>query len=150
MSSLQDRLGAAIARARNEALLSELLANEALTIGDLSGLRGELGEAVRGLTIGELRRGTLAEGVRKTRGKSRAGSPASGGDVETRTPAGRRAYEGKLLATLEAADKPTTAQQLRKAVGGTPDQARRALNRLIDAGKVKYTGRARGTRYALK
>ena len=43
-----------------------------------------------------------------------------------------------------------SAPDLRAAVGGTPDQARRALNRLIEEGSVLYTGKARGTRYRAK
>jgi hypothetical protein len=43
-----------------------------------------------------------------------------------------------------------SAGDVRRQVGGTPLQARAALNRLIEAGKLNYTGRARGTRYTAK
>ena len=40
-----------------------------------------------------------------------------------------------------------SAVEIRGAVGGTPMQARAALNRLIEDGKIKYSGRARSTKY---
>ena len=67
--------------------------------------------------------------------------------VDTRTPAGRDAYDNEVLAAVLAAKSPIGAGELREQVGGTALQARTALNRLIEAGKINYEGRARATRY---
>ena len=66
---------------------------------------------------------------------------------ETKTPAGRKRYDAAVVDAVRAAEGPVSASQLRSVVGGTPLQTRTALNRLIDAGKIKWTGKARGTRY---
>lgn len=68
--------------------------------------------------------------------------------VNTKTAAGRAAFDAAVLESLNAANAPTGASKLRKKVGGTGLQMRTALNRLIDAGKVRYQGRARATKYA--
>jgi len=70
--------------------------------------------------------------------------------VDTRTSSGRDAYDRAILDALKSSNKPTAASTLRGTVGGTADQARRALNRLIENGSVGYTGKARGTRYRSK
>ena len=67
--------------------------------------------------------------------------------VDTRTPAGRDAYDDQVLSAVQAAKSPIGAGELREQVGGTALQARTALNRLIEAGKINYEGRARATRY---
>ena len=126
--------------------MGELLSNGELTIGDLIKVKGDLGDTIRGLTINELRAGGLAKGRRG--GDTTNGTSEDA--VDTRTGAGRRAYQAALLEVLKASSSPVSAPDLRDAVGGTPDQARRALNRLIEDGAVAYTGKARGTRYTAK
>lgn len=84
-----------------------------------------------------------AEG-RKTRsgsGKAKA--------VNTRTPDGRAQYDEALYKALEAAGAPTGAGALIAKVGGTSLQARAALARLIEAGRITWSGKARGTKYSL-
>lgn len=82
--------------------------------------------------------------VRKTRsggGKAKA--------VNTRTPEGRAQYDEWLYKALEAAGAPTGAGALIAKVGGTSLQARAGLARLIEAGRITWSGKARGTRYSL-
>lgn len=76
-------------------------------------------------------------------------APARPGKVNTRTPAGRKAYDEALFAALEAIGKPVGVAKLMARAGGTNLQARASLNRLINAGKVTWTGKARGTKYSV-
>ena len=75
--------------------------------------------------------------------------PGRSAPADVRTLAGRARYEGSLLAALAEAPDFTGVATLTEKVGGTNLQARAALNRLIEAGKVTWTGRARSTRYRL-
>ena len=68
-------------------------------------------------------------------------------DVDTRTAEGRAAYDDAVLAALRAATGPQSASELTAVAGGSPLQIRTALARLIEAGSVSWSGRARGTRY---
>ncbi|HRI10441.1 MAG TPA: hypothetical protein PKW35_21625, partial [Nannocystaceae bacterium] len=74
---------------------------------------------------------------------------ARGKDVNVRTPAGRAEYETALLAALAEFTTPTGVSTLMGKVGGTNLQARAALNRLIEAGKITWVGKARGTKYSV-
>ena len=79
-----------------------------------------------------------------------AASTGGGKNVNTRTPEGRAAYDVAVLDAVTASKKPIGSSKLRKAIGGTPLQLRTALNRLIEAGKVTYQGKARATKYLLR
>lgn len=67
--------------------------------------------------------------------------------VDTRTPAGREAYDQAVLEALKAAGKAAAAPDLSTVAGGTPLQVRTALARLIERGLATWSGQARGTRY---
>ncbi|MBK8261506.1 MAG: hypothetical protein IPK80_09210 [Nannocystis sp.] len=67
--------------------------------------------------------------------------------VDTRRPEGRAAYDQAVLSAIESAGASIGAETLRRSVGGTSLQARAALGRLIEAGKITWSGQARGTRY---
>jgi hypothetical protein len=77
---------------------------------------------------------------------SRGGGRRSKG-IDTRTANGREAYDTAVRRAIEAARAPIGASQIRGKVGGTPQQARAALHRLIEAGTITYTGQARATKY---
>ena len=68
---------------------------------------------------------------------------------DVRKPSGRAQYDAAVLEVVAGAKGPASAQEIRAKVGGTPAQARAALNRLIEDNKLKYQGRARATRYFL-
>lgn len=75
----------------------------------------------------------------------------SPGSVNTKTVEARNDYEQKLLDALKGHKKQwLSAQTLRENVGGTPLQARKALNRLIERDLVKYKGNARATKYKIR
>jgi hypothetical protein len=88
--------------------------------------------------------GEAAEGGRKGRGR---GGKAKA--VNTRTPEGRSTYDEALFKAVEAAGAPIGAGALIAKVGGTSLQARAGLARLIEAGRITWTGKARGTKYSL-
>lgn len=69
------------------------------------------------------------------------------GEVDTRSKKGREAYDAAVSQYLQKSGKPAGATEVRKAIGGTPEQFRASVNRLIDDGMVGYEGQARSTRY---
>jgi hypothetical protein len=68
-------------------------------------------------------------------------------DVDTRAAAGRAKYDETVLAAIRGAKSKVKAADLRSKLGGTPLQIRAALHRLIEDGKIKAHGQARGTTY---
>ena len=70
-------------------------------------------------------------------------------EVNTRTPAGRDEFDRSVFEALKAIGGPAGAGEIQRRVGGTNMQVRSAVNRLIEAGQVTWTGKARGTRYRL-
>lgn len=70
-------------------------------------------------------------------------------EVNTRTQVGRERLDARVLAHLGARSGFVAASEVREAVGATSIQVRTSLNRLIEAGKVTWKGKARGTRYKL-
>lgn len=80
---------------------------------------------------------------------AKADKPAeeAGGEVNTRTPHGREAFDKAVFDALKAIGGYAGAGEIQKRVGGTNMQVRSAVNRLIEAGQVNWTGQARGTRY---
>jgi len=69
--------------------------------------------------------------------------------VNTRTPEQRQAYDRKVFDTLRQLGANQGAPEIAKVAGGTPLQVRTALARLIELGKVTWSGKARGTMYSL-
>ncbi len=59
----------------------------------------------------------------------------------------REIFDGKVLVHLKKQKDWTLAIEIRAVLGGTPLQMRTSLDRLLQAGSVEYTGRARSTRY---
>jgi hypothetical protein len=81
---------------------------------------------------------------------SKAGAIADDSEeVNTRTEAGRAAYQDAILAFLKKQSEPIGAAEVRKACGGTSLQARKALNVLIENEEVTFEGKARATKYAV-
>jgi hypothetical protein len=79
---------------------------------------------------------------------AKAAPRVQGSKINTRSAKGRAEYEANVLRVVKAATSPISAPEIRAEVGGTPQQARAALNRLIELGKISYEGRARATRYS--
>lgn len=99
---------------------------------------------------GTVRARPAGNGERKRGGKPAAPAAAPRGKkgaAQVRTQAGRANYDEAVLAAVKSSKGKVKAEELRKKVGGTPPQLRTALARLIEDGKVKSTGKARGTAY---
>lgn len=77
-----------------------------------------------------------------------AAAPAKKGAVDTRAAAARSKFDEAVLAAVKGAKGRVKANDLRKKVGGTSLQMRAALHRLIETGKIKSQGKARGTTYS--
>lgn len=56
-------------------------------------------------------------------------------------------YDAAILVEITAAPEPVGSVAIRTKTGGTPEQFRAAVERLIAAKKVKKSGVAKGTRY---
>jgi len=119
------------------------------TIADLAARTGRsVGEIVE-FAMRARRASAKAQAAPAKAEAKKAGRPAKRSkNVDTRTAAGREAYQEAVGAVVEAkGGKPTSAAEIRAKVGGTPTQARAALARLIEDGKITYEGKARATRY---
>lgn len=118
-----------------------------LTIEDLADRSGRSVTEIVGFALGapsNASRRSPTKGAKKTV----VHSASSGNhDVNTRSLDGRRQYESDVLTALQEAPGWTSAAELRQKVGGTPMQARAALNRLIQEGRITYQGQARATKY---
>ena len=144
-------LDAAMAAAQRQVLLDYAIANPEVTIGELASMKGEFSKVAGSLTVGELRAGKATAGSgRKRGGPGRAGRRASSNSADTRTKAARATYDAKVLAAVKAAGDKIGADEVREQVGGTADQVRTSLKRLIKSKKVKRSGRARATRYVAR
>jgi hypothetical protein len=178
MSKFEANFRTAVANAERDVLVEQIRANPQMSLGELGKLAsGELGGLLRTITVGDLVAGGEAAPARKgqagggRRGRQagaaaaagkRAGKPgrkpraaaatatAAASEVDTRTAEGRAAYDESVLTALKGATGPQSASELTAKIGGSPLQIRTALARLIEAGSVNWSGRARGTRYTAK
>lgn len=108
-----------------------------LTKGRFSGL-------LSSVTVADLIRGSVGGKGGAKPGRARAAA----GAVDTRTPAARKRYDDAVYKAVKASSSPISAQDVRTQVGGTPLQARKALNRLIEGGRLTFQGKARATKYS--
>jgi hypothetical protein len=69
--------------------------------------------------------------------------------INTRHIEGRVEYDDALFKAIEASGGPVGAATLIARIGGTGLQARTGLARLIEAGRISWTGRTRGTKYSV-
>jgi hypothetical protein len=69
--------------------------------------------------------------------------------INTRDIEGRVAYDEALFKAIESSGGPIGAATLIAKIGGTGLQARAGLARLIEAGRISWTGRTRGTKYSV-
>jgi DNA-binding transcriptional ArsR family regulator len=128
------------------------------------GMSTALEELVGAMSVGELAKfagSSVAEVVAKVLGSSSVAKPLR--DVVEAKPVSatatqrvpRKLPKGALSSTavlevLRATKAPVPAQDVRAKVGGTPNQVRAVLSKLIEAGKVKAVGERRGTKYLAK
>jgi len=176
MSRFETAFQTAVANAEREILVGQIRANSQMSLQELGKLgTGQLGGLLSQITIGDLIGQRASRSVVESAAKSprkvaraAAATPAAaapvaasgrkakaeggarkapGAEVDTRTGEGRAAYDAAVLAALKGMTKPASASDLTAVAGGSPLQIRTALARLIEAGGVQWSGRARGTRY---
>ena len=148
--SFEREFNAAFEGAERTVFLDLLKAKPQMSLADLAKLtKGRFASLAAQITVGELM--GLEGGAPSGRGGARPGrrkvAPVAAGGVNTRTPAGRDAYDVAVLEAVTKSEGPVSAPEVRAVAGGSELQVRKALNRLIDLSKVTFTGKARGTRY---
>ena len=144
--SSEAALKAAVEKAKREALIEHVVANPGVTLAELVGLGGDLGKIAGSLTFRELTGRTAPTRAPSKRGRAAASTKT----LDTKTPAGRAAYDSAVLKTLKSRRGEMSAPEIRAQCGGTPLQARASLDRLIADGKATYKGKARAMRYRAK
>lgn len=82
--------------------------------------------------------------------KKKASRKSAKPTVTGRTLAGRAAYDAAVLLALREVGEQAPLSALIVKTGGTDDQLRNSLHRLIAAGKVDRTGERDRTRYSLR
>lgn len=174
MSRFETTFRNAVANAEKEVLVDHLRANSQMSLQELGKLAtGQLGNLLNSITLADLigDRAPRSSGgdtspARKSTVEARkpasapqpqpqarkakaepAARKAPGAEVDTRTAEGRAAYDEAVLAALRGMSKPASASDLTGLAGGSPLQIRTALARLIETSGVRWSGRARGTRY---
>lgn len=175
MSKFETTFRTAVANAERDVLVDQIRANPQMNLSELGKLAtGGLAGLLGSITIADLIGGGGAAKAPKAKGgrpagkggrkggaakppkagkpgrKPKAAAAAEADAVDTRTAEGRAAYDNNVLTALKGATGPQSASDLTNKIGGSPLQIRTALARLIEAGSVNWSGRARGTRYTAK
>lgn len=140
--SLKSQFTASIDSGTRAATIQALLDNPGTTLAELRKFRdsGAIGQHFSSITLDEIL------GVKPKAKRARAGGATTSG-VDTRTPDGRAEYDKAVLKAVRKSREPIGAAEICAVAGGSPLQVRVALARLIAAGQVAWTGKARGTKY---
>lgn len=172
MSKIDSSFASAVEGRRRQLFVELLRQNLHLTLADLNQMaKGQLASLLGSVTVQDLmhpghaaqpRHEAAARGKKGAKAVAKSPAPARAAEakpakgkasagpadeVNTRTPAGRAAFDEAVFAAIQSIGAPVGAGLIQKQVGGTNMQVRSACNRLIEAGRVTWTGKARGTRY---
>ncbi len=157
-------MSAAVKDVQRAVFLDLIRSHPEMTLAELSKLsKGQFSSLLSSVTVGEVinagREGARAAGRYDEDGDEDEegededeyddgddGDEAS--DVNTRTAAGRREYDNRVLAFVRDSEDAVSATEIRNHVGGTSLQVRKAVARLIETEQVTWQGKARGTRYS--
>jgi hypothetical protein len=143
VANIEKQLAEKLKSAERQTLIELLRSNPDMSLAEVLKVgSGRLGAHLEEITVGDLLGGPRQSGRRAARRGRRS---AKG--VDTRTKAGRDAYDAAILDFLKNDGGAVAAATVRAKIGGTALQARTALARLIDAGRVTWQGKARSTRY---
>lgn len=143
MASFEREFSAALDDAERTVFIDLIRSRPDMSLADLAKLsKGRFSNLAGSISIGE-----LLGSAKATRGGTRKPAASTGGRVNTRTPDGREAYDKAVMDAVLDIGGPASAPEIRSRAGGTELQARKSLNRLIEAGRVTFSGKARGTRY---
>lgn len=120
-----------------------------VSLKDLADFAMDIG--VGSLTVGEIL--SLPKGGKGWNKRLAASSKkaiAAPRVVNMRSAAEREAHDDNVLSYLKSNKRWVSSSEVSNAVGGTTDQSRQSLNRLIERGSVEYKGRTHGTKYRCK
>jgi hypothetical protein len=161
VSSFEREMSAAVKDVQRAVFLDLIRSHPEMTLAELSKLsKGQFSSLLSSVTVGE-----VINAGREGQAKLAAASGAEdgfdedgedgdgdeddeGSDVNTRTAAGRREYDNRVLEFVRESDDAVSATEIRNRVGGTSLQVRKAVARLIETEQVTWQGKARGTRYS--
>ncbi len=171
MSKPDSSFVAAVEGRRRQLCVEMLRQNLQLTLSELHQLaKGDLGKLLATITVKDLLHPDQAAQPRDAaaapaRGKAsgpkvakspveakapaKAAAPPATEEVNTRTAAGRAVFDRAVFEAIRTIGGAVGAGAIQKRVGGTNMQVRSACNRLIEAGQLTWTGKARGTRYSV-
>lgn len=147
LRAMEKEINTVLKEAKAMAFVQVVRRHKDATLGDLMELavRMELSH----LNIGQILFNGLPKSGKEWANKVRAIGPGGAyyKPADTRHAKSRQSYDSSILTALERRRDWWAAIDIRKIVGGTPDQARRSLNRLIESGHVRFKGKARATVY---
>ncbi len=153
VSSFEREMSAAVKDVQRTVFLELIRSHPEMTLAELSKLsKGQFSGLLSSVTVGEVinagQASLLAE-MEALAGRTRGDEDEDEDDeVNTRTAAGRREYDMRVLEFIRDSEEPVSATEIRNHVHGTSLQVRKAVARLIEAEKVTWHGKARGTRYS--
>jgi hypothetical protein len=146
VASFEREFSAAVENAERDVMIDMIRSHPDMSLAEIAKLtKGRFSGLLSSVTVADLIRGSVGG-----RGGAKASRPRAlaGGAVDTRTPAARKRYDDSVYKAVKASSSPISAQDVRSQVGGTPLQARKALNRLIEGGRLTFSGKARATKYS--
>lgn len=141
-------MSAAVKDVQRTVFLDLIRSHPEMTLAELSKLsKGQFSGLLSSVTVGEvISAGHMVE--RSAPPVDASLPPAEPSDVNTRTAAGRREYDDRVLEFVRSSEEAVSATEIRTNVGGTSLQVRKSVARLIEAEQVTWQGKARGTRYS--
>lgn len=177
VSSFEREMSAAVKDVQRSVFLDLIRSHPEMTLAELSKLsKGQFSGLLSSVTVGEVINAgqefgdaepmqAASSGSSTLTGSSAgsSGSMLSSGamgslsllvhdesadEVNTRTAAGRREYDQRVLEFVRESDEAVSATEVRNHIGGTSLQVRKSVARLIEDEKVTWQGKARGTRYS--
>jgi hypothetical protein len=129
--------------------LEDLVGN--MTLAELAARSGKSVEAIAAYALGG------ASGSNGARARAATSSPEPSAKTgrrkavaETRTRTGRDDFDTRVLDAIKNAGGTAQSVDIEKIVGGTAQQRRAALHRLIASRKLARTGKARSTTYTVR
>lgn len=141
-------MSAAVKDVQRSVFLDLIRSHPEMTLAELSKLsKGQFSGLLSTVTVGEV----ISAGYESAGDVTVDPSPlppAEAPEVNTRTAAGRKEYDSRVLDFVRASPEAVSATEIRNAVGGTSLQVRKSVARLIEAEMVTWQGKARGTRYS--
>lgn len=146
-------MSAAVKDVQRTVFLELIRSHPEMTLAELSKLsKGQFSGLLSSVTVGEVisagHSSQVASPSAAPVAASAGAAPLGSEEVNTRTAAGRREYDARVLEFIREADDAVSATEIRNSVGGTSLQVRKSVARLIEAERVTWTGKARGTRYS--